>query len=81
MFCLSYVLLMQLGDRFIYEVVDEVNNFPHFYGPIKTFVPLPLDYVVKVEKLTFINCNFTCSFFDLMIQWFMCDCNVTLLIM
>ncbi|VYS61548.1 unnamed protein product [Arabidopsis thaliana] len=52
----------KLGDGLIYEAVDEVNSFPHFYGPDKTFVPLPLDSVVKAEKLTFINGNFTCSF-------------------
>ncbi|CAN8248107.1 unnamed protein product [Cochlearia groenlandica] len=52
----------KLGDGLIYEAVDDVNNFPHFYGPNKTFSPLPLDSVVKAEKLTFINGNFTCSF-------------------
>ncbi|KAG7585509.1 hypothetical protein ISN45_Aa02g008680 [Arabidopsis thaliana x Arabidopsis arenosa] len=52
----------ELRDRLIYEAVDEVNSFPHFYGPDKTFGPLPLDSVVKAEKLTFINGNFTCSF-------------------
>ncbi|XP_010428917.1 PREDICTED: uncharacterized protein LOC104713481 [Camelina sativa] len=52
----------KLGDGLIYEAVDEVNSFPHFYGPDKTFVPLPLDSVVKAEKLTFSNGNFTCSF-------------------
>ncbi|VVB06942.1 unnamed protein product [Arabis nemorensis] len=52
----------KLGDGLIYEAVDEVNSFPHFYGPDKTFLPLPLDSVVKAEKLTFINGNFTCSF-------------------
>ncbi|CAL9246742.1 unnamed protein product [Arabidopsis halleri] len=55
------VLFMQLRDRLIYEAVDEVNSFPQFYGPDKTFVPLPLDSVVKAEKLTFINGNFTSS--------------------
>ncbi|KAL1206260.1 hypothetical protein V5N11_031085 [Cardamine amara subsp. amara] len=53
----------KLGDGLIYEAVDEVNSFPHFYGPDKTFLPLPLDSVVKADKLTFINGNFTCSFF------------------
>ncbi|CAH2072074.1 unnamed protein product, partial [Thlaspi arvense] len=52
----------KLGDGLIYEAVDDVNSFPHFYGPQKTFLPLPLDSVVKAEKLTFINGNFTCSF-------------------
>ncbi|KAF8045918.1 hypothetical protein N665_4213s0004 [Sinapis alba] len=53
----------KLGDGLIYEAVDDVNSFPHFYGPDRTFIPLPLDSVVKAEKLTFINGNFTCSFF------------------
>ncbi|ESQ37838.1 hypothetical protein EUTSA_v10029076mg [Eutrema salsugineum] len=52
----------KLGDGLIYEAVDDVNSFPHFYGPDKTFLPLPLDSVVKAEKLTFINGNFKCSF-------------------
>ncbi|CAG7881807.1 hypothetical protein IGI04_011323 [Brassica rapa subsp. trilocularis] len=53
----------KLGDGLIYEAVDEVNSFPHFYGPDRTFIPLPLDSVVKAEKLTFTNGKFTCSFF------------------
>ncbi|CAH8306009.1 unnamed protein product [Eruca vesicaria subsp. sativa] len=53
----------KLGDGLIYEAVDNVNSFPHFYGPDRTFVPLPLDSVVKAEKLTLTNGNFTCSFF------------------
>ncbi|KAG2331212.1 hypothetical protein Bca52824_002392 [Brassica carinata] len=53
----------KLGDGLIYEAVDDVNSFPHFYGPDRTFAPLPLDSVVKAEKLTFINGKFTCSFF------------------
>ncbi|KFK30740.1 hypothetical protein AALP_AA6G021000 [Arabis alpina] len=52
----------KLGDGLIYEAVDEVNTFPHFYGPNRTYLPLPLDSVVKAEKLTLINGNFTCSF-------------------
>ncbi|CAN8245489.1 unnamed protein product [Cochlearia groenlandica] len=52
----------KLGDGLIYESVDDVNSFPRFYGPDKSFIPLPLDSVVKAEKLTYINGNFTCSF-------------------
>ncbi|XP_076881252.1 uncharacterized protein LOC143529313 [Bidens hawaiensis] len=49
------------GDGLIYENVDGVNVFPHFYGPSKSFVPLTLDMVVKAEKITSSNGQFDCS--------------------
>ncbi|XP_010542833.1 PREDICTED: uncharacterized protein LOC104815915 [Tarenaya hassleriana] len=52
----------KLGDGLIYEIVDGVNSFPHFYGPDRSFSPLPLDKVVKAEKLQFSNGQFSCSF-------------------
>ncbi|MBA0741454.1 hypothetical protein Gogos_014607 [Gossypium gossypioides] len=42
----------KLGDGLIYEVVDGSNSFPHFYGPSRSFAPLPLDAVTKAEKLS-----------------------------
>ncbi|KAK4848657.1 hypothetical protein QYF36_015759 [Acer negundo] len=42
----------KLGDGLIYELVDGTNSFPHFYGPSKSFAPLPLEAVTKAEKLT-----------------------------
>ncbi|XP_021893917.1 uncharacterized protein LOC110811578 isoform X2 [Carica papaya] len=51
----------KLGDGLIYEVVDGVNSFPHFYGPGRSFSPLPLDAVVRAEKLSFSDGQFTCS--------------------
>ncbi|KAG8663625.1 hypothetical protein MANES_01G231900v8 [Manihot esculenta] len=53
--------LNQLGDGLIYEVVDGSNSFPHFYGPSRSFVPLPLDAVVKAEKITVSDGQFICS--------------------
>lgn len=60
MLCDLYMFL-QLGDGLIYENVDGVNVFPHFYGPSKSFVPLTLDMVVKAEKITSSNGQFDCS--------------------
>lgn len=51
----------QLGDGLIYEVVDGSNSFPHFYGPSRSFVPLPLDAVVKAENITVSDGQFICS--------------------
>ncbi|XP_043818128.1 uncharacterized protein LOC122725188 [Manihot esculenta] len=51
----------KLGDGLIYEVVDGSNSFPHFYGPSRSFVPLPLDAVVKAEKITVSDGQFICS--------------------
>eukprot|EP00258_Populus_trichocarpa_P034632 XP_024450651.1 uncharacterized protein LOC7460483 isoform X2 [Populus trichocarpa] len=53
--------LDQLGDGLIYEVVDGTNNFPHFYGPSRSFSPLPLDVVIKAEKLVLADGQFSCS--------------------
>ncbi|KAM7276930.1 hypothetical protein ACFE04_018796 [Oxalis oulophora] len=54
----------KLGDGLIYELVDGSNRFPHFYGPSKSFSPLPLDAVIKGEKLTLSDGIFSCSFLD-----------------
>ncbi|ESQ33516.1 hypothetical protein EUTSA_v10009552mg, partial [Eutrema salsugineum] len=31
-------VLYDLGDGLTYEAVDDVNSFPHFYGPDKTYI-------------------------------------------
>ncbi|KAF5208424.1 dihydroorotate dehydrogenase [Thalictrum thalictroides] len=54
----------KLGDGLIYEAVDGSNYFPHFYGPSRSFIPLPLDAVTKAEKLSMIGGQFSCSFLD-----------------
>ncbi|KAK4418017.1 hypothetical protein Salat_2214400 [Sesamum alatum] len=54
----------KLGNGLIYEAVDESNVFPHFYGPSRSFSPLPLDAVVKAEKLTIADGKFKCSLLD-----------------
>ncbi|XP_070660856.1 uncharacterized protein [Malus domestica] len=41
--------LNQLGEGLVYEVVDGSNSFPHFYGPSRSFIPLPLDAVTKAD--------------------------------
>ncbi|KAJ6686748.1 hypothetical protein OIU79_016493 [Salix purpurea] len=51
----------KLGDGLIYEVVDGTNSFPHFYGPSRSFSPLPLDVVTKAEKLVLTDGQFSCS--------------------
>ncbi|GAA0148708.1 hypothetical protein LIER_08078 [Lithospermum erythrorhizon] len=51
----------KLGDGLIYEAVDESNVFPHFYGPSRSFAPLPLSVVIKAEKLTVSDGKFCCS--------------------
>ncbi|XP_043708110.1 uncharacterized protein LOC122657468 [Telopea speciosissima] len=53
----------KLGDGLVYEAVDDGSNFfPHFYGPSRCFIPLPLDAVAKAEKLNFLDGKFSCSF-------------------
>ncbi|KAK5783741.1 hypothetical protein PVK06_038254 [Gossypium arboreum] len=51
----------KLGDGLIYEVVDSSNSFPHFYGPSRSFAPLPLDAVTKAEKLSVVDGQLSCS--------------------
>ncbi|RAL42020.1 hypothetical protein DM860_018194 [Cuscuta australis] len=51
----------KLGDGLIYEAVDDTNVFPHFYGPSRSFSPLPLDAVVKSEQLVMSEGKFRCS--------------------
>lgn len=57
-------LFLQLGEGLVYESADGTNYFPHFYGPERSLVPLPLDSVVKAEKLVLVDGNFTCSLLD-----------------
>ncbi|XP_030454690.1 uncharacterized protein LOC115675996 [Syzygium oleosum] len=52
----------KLGDGLVYEVVDGVNSFPHYYGPSRTFSPLPLEAVTKAEKLSLSEGRFSCCF-------------------
>lgn len=51
----------KLGDGLVYEAVDASNVFPHFYGPSRSFSPLPLDAVVKAERITLSDDQFSCS--------------------
>ena len=46
-------VLVQLGDGLVYEAAadDSSKVFPHFYGPSRSFGPLPLDVVTKAEKI------------------------------
>ncbi|KAL8544822.1 hypothetical protein ACS0TY_005147 [Phlomoides rotata] len=52
----------KLGDGLIYEGVDNSDVFPHFYGPSRSFSPLPLDAVVKADKLALLDGKFKCGF-------------------
>ncbi|XP_024020056.1 uncharacterized protein LOC112091226 [Morus notabilis] len=54
----------KLGDGLVYEVVDGSNSFPHFYGPSRSFSPIPLDVVTKAEKLSLLDGRFSCSLLD-----------------
>ncbi|WJX85194.1 hypothetical protein P8452_67688 [Trifolium repens] len=54
----------KLGDGLVYETVDGSNSFPHFYGPARSFIPLPLDVVTKAEKMSLSNGRFSCSLLD-----------------
>ncbi|KAM1659147.1 hypothetical protein ACFXTN_043235 [Malus domestica] len=56
--------LNQLGEGLVYEVVDGSNSFPHFYGPSRSFIPLPLDAVTKAEKLHLSGGQFSCSMLE-----------------
>ncbi|XP_011622279.1 uncharacterized protein LOC105420427 isoform X3 [Amborella trichopoda] len=60
--CIHLSTIEQLGNGLIYEAVDDVNFFPHFYGPDRSFRPLRLDVVLKAEKLSWSQGEFTCSF-------------------
>ncbi|XP_059300980.1 uncharacterized protein LOC132053135 isoform X1 [Lycium ferocissimum] len=51
----------RLGNGLVYEAVDDSNVFPHFYGPSRSFSPLPLDAVIKGEKLVVSDGKFICS--------------------
>ncbi|KAJ4809378.1 Pre-mRNA-splicing factor SYF2 [Rhynchospora pubera] len=54
----------KLREGLVYESADGTNYFPHFYGPQRSFVPLPSDSVVKADKLVLVDGNFTCSLLD-----------------
>ncbi|KAF3647811.1 putative GDSL-like Lipase/Acylhydrolase superfamily protein [Capsicum annuum] len=54
-------ILLQLGNGLVYEAVDDSKVFPHFYGPSRSFSPLPLDAVIKGEKLVVADGKFVCS--------------------
>ncbi|XP_016443364.1 uncharacterized protein LOC107768738 [Nicotiana tabacum] len=51
----------KLGNGLVYEAIDDANVFPHFYGPSRSFSPLPLDAVIKGEKLVVSEGKFVCS--------------------
>ncbi|XP_010276504.1 PREDICTED: uncharacterized protein LOC104611229 [Nelumbo nucifera] len=51
----------KLGDGLVYEAADGSNFFPHFYGPSRSFSPLPLNAVTKAEKLTLSDGQFSCD--------------------
>ncbi|KAK6788448.1 hypothetical protein RDI58_016973 [Solanum bulbocastanum] len=51
----------KLGNGLVYEAVGDTNVFPHFYGPSWSFSPLPLDTVIKGEKLVVSDGKFVCS--------------------
>ncbi|KAB1206219.1 hypothetical protein CJ030_MR7G014364 [Morella rubra] len=53
-----------LGDGLVYEVVDGSNSFPHFYGPSRSFSPLPLFAVRKAGKLSLSGGQFRCILLD-----------------
>ncbi|RWR76354.1 Lipase, GDSL [Cinnamomum micranthum f. kanehirae] len=62
--CLNWIL-WQLGEGLVYEAVDDGSSyFPHFYGPTRSFSPLPLDAVTKAEKLQLLGGELTCSLFN-----------------
>ncbi|CAM8927459.1 unnamed protein product [Rhodiola kirilowii] len=54
----------KLGEGLIYEAVDESNTFPHFYGPYRSFAPLPLDAVTQAEKISLSGGVFSCRLLD-----------------
>ncbi|XP_057517797.1 uncharacterized protein LOC130798712 [Amaranthus tricolor] len=54
----------KLGDGLIYELVEGTHWFPHFYGPSRSFAPLPLDAVTRAKKITLSNGKFNCSLLE-----------------
>ncbi|TQE11512.1 hypothetical protein C1H46_002887 [Malus baccata] len=62
--CISMKITLKLGEGLVYEVVDGSNSFPHFYGPSRSFIPLPLDAVTKAEKLHLSGGQFSCSMLE-----------------
>ncbi|KGN58541.1 uncharacterized protein LOC101207691 [Cucumis sativus] len=54
----------KLGDGLIYELVDGCNSFPHFYGPSRSFSPIPMDAVTNSDKITFSDGRFACSLLE-----------------
>lgn len=57
------IIILKLGKGLVYEAVED-TYFPHFYGPDRSFQPLPLDTVSKVEKLLILDGEFSCSLLD-----------------
>ncbi|CAI0541824.1 unnamed protein product [Linum tenue] len=51
----------KLGDGLVYESIDGINSFPHFYGPARSFSPLPLDVVIKSDKIVESDGQFGCA--------------------
>ncbi|CAA2981131.1 uncharacterized protein LOC111412460 [Olea europaea var. sylvestris] len=58
---LLQVAAVKLGKGLIYEAVGNSDVFPHFYGPSRSFSPLPLDAITKAEKLILSDGKFSCS--------------------
>ncbi|PKA67258.1 Serine/threonine-protein phosphatase PP2A-2 catalytic subunit [Apostasia shenzhenica] len=54
---LTLIDSVMLGEGLIYEAVKK-DTFPHFYGPSRSFIPLSLDAVSKVEKLNLVDASF-----------------------
>ncbi|KAG8058966.1 hypothetical protein GUJ93_ZPchr0002g26622 [Zizania palustris] len=44
-----------LADGLVYELAENLNYFPHFYGPDWSFAPLQLDAVVRAEKIVLVR--------------------------
>ncbi|KAF9595115.1 hypothetical protein IFM89_037049 [Coptis chinensis] len=61
---LLQIYTKKLGDGLVYEADDNSNFFPHFYGPSRSFGPLPFDVVTRAEKLTLLGGQFSCCWLD-----------------
>ncbi|KAL2510462.1 hypothetical protein Adt_16062 [Abeliophyllum distichum] len=51
----------KLGNGLVYEAGGDSDVFPHFYGPSRSFSPLPLDAITKAEKLILSDGKYSCS--------------------
>ncbi|KAH9625219.1 hypothetical protein KSS87_019915 [Heliosperma pusillum] len=54
----------KLGEGLIYELAEGTHWFPHYYGPSRSFAPLPVEAVTRAEKLTLSDGNFSCVLLD-----------------